>query len=299
MHLLDIEGFKKSYIKSSAVYFYKLAEKYEEKFSHLHPQLVSADIRMLLKTWLSILFFTTLLAFIVSFGTTLLLGLILGFDIIVLIVMVLFVPVLAASFTFIFFYLYPLYKKNRIKKNIETNLPFALTHMSALASSGLSPEHIFDMMVGFREYGEISSQARLIVRNMKAFGMSSSEAIKGIAARTPSQNFRHVLIGIQTTTEKGGDLVHYLNELAEKAVLEYRMRRETYLKTLEMYADLYTTVLVAAPLMLLVVLAIMGMIGGDVFGFSVDQLMFLITWVILPVLNVFFIAFIELTYPGI
>ena len=258
-----------------------------------------SNIRMLLKTWLSIAFFTTFLAYTISFVVVVLTGILLGTDIVLLLFFVILLPVIFSAFVFIGFYIYPMQRKNRIKKNIETNLPFALTHMSALASSGLSPEHVFEMLTGFSEYGEISNYSRLVVRNMKAFGMSSSEAIKSVADRTPSSNFRLVLSGIQTTIEKGGNLIQYLGELSEKAIVDYKIKRDMYLKTLETYADLYTTILVAAPLMFLVVLGIMGMIGGDIFGFSVDQLMFLVTWVLLPALNILFLAFVEITYPGL
>jgi len=291
--------FKESYIKLSAQFMLSVAERFEKSFKYLYSQLMMADIKMILKIWLSVMFFSTLISYITSFAATLIISIILNLDVVVTIFLVLILPVVVASFVFLLFYMYPMQKQKRIKKNIETNLPFALTHMSALASSGLPPESIFEMIMNFEEYGEISKKAKLIVRNMNVFGMSSAKAIKEVADKVPSIKFRHVLNGIQTTIEKGGNLVKYLDELANNALLDYKLKRETYLKTLETYADLYTTILVAAPLMFLIVLGIMGIIGGDVFGFSVEQLMFLITWVILPLLNVMFIAFLEISYPGV
>jgi len=51
--------------------------------------------------------------------------------------------------------------------------------------------------------------------------------------------------------------------------------------------------------MMLAILGIMGIIGGEVMGMSIEQLMLLITWLVLPMLNIAFLAFVHMTYPGI
>ena len=106
-------------------------------------------------------------------------------------------------------------------------------------------------------------------------------------------------MGITSTIETGGNLITYLNELSEKALFEYRIKREKYLKTLSTYADIYTALLVAAPLMFLALLATMGIIGGDIMGLGIPELIFLITWVVLPLMNIGFLVFVHVTYPGV
>ncbi len=171
--------------------------------------------------------------------------------------------------------------------------------MAAIASSGIPTEFMFELLTGFKEYGEISEDSKLIMRNMKTFGMSSVDSLKDIAERTPSQDFREILLGIVSTVESGGNIVEYLREMADKALFSYRIKREKYLKTLSTYADIYTALLVAAPLMMLSLLATMSIIGGSVMGLTINELMLLITWVILPVLNVGFLIFVHTTYPGV
>ena len=106
-------------------------------------------------------------------------------------------------------------------------------------------------------------------------------------------------MGISSTIEKGGDLVAYLKEMGESALFNYRIAREKYVRTLSTYADIYTALLIAAPLMMLIVLIMMGMIGGNVGGLTIEQAILLVTWVVLPVMNMIFLAVLHITYPGI
>ncbi|MBL7206747.1 MAG: type II secretion system F family protein [Candidatus Aenigmarchaeota archaeon] len=292
-------SFSKSYGKLSVSIFGNVAERYQKYFINLEPQLLVSGMRFLLKVWISLMLFTSFLVYVSLLGFIIIFGILSGIGIFTIIFMVILVPVVGGGFTFMLFYIYPIQGRGKVKKDIDLNLPFALTHMAALSSAGLAPENMFEMMTGFGEYGEISKQAKVIVRDIKMFGMSSVEAIKDISKRTPSQTFKQILVGLHTTIEKGGNTTKYLNEVADEALNDYKVKRESYMKTLSTYADIYTAILVAAPLMFLAVLGIMGIIGGDVFGFSVEELIYLLTFIVLPVLNLGFLGFIELTHPGV
>lgn len=288
------------YKKLSLVLFGDLVEKYIDSFRPLDPHIRNANMKVLLKTWVGMLFFTTLLSFVVSFVSIFFfLTFLIEVEFYIYIFSVVFFPVFVASIVFIILYLYPVQRENARKKSIENNLPFAITHMAAIASSGIPTEFMFELLTGFEEYGEVTEDSKLIMRNIKTFGMSSVDALKDIAERTPSQDFREILLGIVSTIESGGNMVQYLKGMADKALFNYRIKREKYLKTLSTYADIYTALLVAAPLMMLSLLATMSIIGGNVMGLAIDELMLLITWVVLPVLNVGFITFIHTTYPGV
>lgn len=288
------------YKKISLFFFGALVEKYIESFRPLEPHIRNSNMKILLKTWVSLLFMTTLLSLLVSFVSIyLVLSLLIEVEFYIYIFSVVFFPVFASSIVFIIMYLYPVQKENSRQKSIENNLPFAITHMAAIASSGIPTEFMFELLTGFKEYGEISQDSNLIMRNIKTFGMSSVDSMKDIADRTPSKEFRQVLLGIVSTTEAGGNIVEYLNEMADKALFDYRIKREKYLKTLSTYADIYTALLVAAPLMMLSLLATMSIIGGSIMGLTIEELMMLITWIMLPVLNIGFLMFIHVTYPGV
>jgi flagellar protein FlaJ len=288
------------YKRLALTFFGGVVDKYVESFKPLEPHIKNANMKILLKTWISLIFFTTAVSFVVSFVMIyIILTFLVEVEFYLYVFSVIFFPVFISSVVFVVFYLYPIQRENARKKNIENNLPFAITHMAAVASSGIPTEFIFELLTGFKEYGEIAEESRMIMRNVKTFGMSSLDAMKSVGERTPSEDFRELLLGIASTVESGGNLVEYLREMSEKALFDYRIKREKYLKTLSTYADIYTALLVAAPLMMLALLATMLIIGGEVMGLEIPQLIFMMTFLVLPILNISFLAFIHITYPGV
>ncbi|MBN2330753.1 MAG: type II secretion system F family protein [Candidatus Aenigmarchaeota archaeon] len=276
-----------------------LADKTVTNFEPLKPYLKGARIKMLIKAWVGVIYLSSLIAFFASLAAVVILGMLYDIYYLIYLIMLVFIPILGASFTFLTLYVYPMQKAKSRAKSIENNLPFAVTHMSAIASSGIPPEFMFSLIGGFREYGEISEEANMIVRNIRTFGSSSIAAMKNVANQTPSKDLKEILMGISSTIETGGNLTAYLREMSEKALFDYRIKREKYIKTLSTYADIYTALLVAAPLFLLSTMAIMSIIGGDIMGLTTGQIVTLMTWLLLPVMNTAFLAFIHITYPGV
>jgi len=292
-------GIYKFYRRFSVAIFSGVYDRYAEYFASIKPHLMSINSEMPLKAWICMIFMTTAFTFFGSIIAAVLVSFFLALDIALSIVVITLMPILVAALVFFVFYMYPIQKSTSIKNSIETDLPFALAHMNAIASSGIPPEFMFDMLTDYEEYGAIADQSKLIVRNIRTFGMSSINAINDVAARTPSDMLKQILGGMTQTIEKGGNLVEYIEQMADKAMFDYRIRREKYLKTLSTYADIYTALLVAAPLMMLSVLGIMSLIGGTVLGMTIDELILLMTWVVLPALNISFLAFVHVTYPGV
>jgi flagellar protein FlaJ len=111
--------------------------------------------------------------------------------------------------------------------------------------------------------------------------------------------FKEILSGISATIEKGGNLPSFLKTMSDKSLFEYRIKREQYNRTLSMLSDVYTAVLIAAPLMMLTALVMMNLIGGDFFGMSVPDVIAMMTWIVIPGLNIAFLAFIQTGSPKV
>jgi flagellar protein FlaJ len=290
--------FPNAYRSLSVKVFGSMAEHSENSFRSLRPQLRGAGINMLLKTYVSIIYMTTILVYLAALGIVAALLPLLIDDLVMFIYYIMFVPILSASFAFMLLFIYPSQRYKSAKKSIENNLPFALIHMDSITSSGIPMEFMFELLGNLKEYGEVSRQARLVVRNIKTFGMSSVSAIEDVAKKTPSPALKQVLTGISSSITKGGNLSGFLKEMSEKNLFEYRLKREQYVKTLSTFADIYTAVMIAAPLMMLSVLVMMNLIGGDVMGMTIPGAISLMTYVAVPVMNIAFLAFIHMSYPG-
>ncbi|NIM47254.1 MAG: hypothetical protein GTN40_03805 [Candidatus Aenigmarchaeota archaeon] len=276
--------------------FGRSADKYSDYFNIIKTSLHKADAKILFRTYLSIMFFLTSFVFVLSLFSTLAFSIHLGLNILQTILGLLILPTLFSIVTFLSYYIYPISSAQRRKNDIESNLPFALNHMSAIAGSGVPPRVMFKVISRFREYGEISKEANKIRRNVEVFGMDEMTSIKEVASKSPSPLFKDFLQGILTTIQTGGNLNNFLKEEAEKAMFDYRIRRNKYVQQLTIYADFYTALLIAAPLIFIIMLPILSIMQGTLFGFGIHELINL-GLISLTVLNIGFLIFLQLTQP--
>jgi len=285
------------FLKAPAIkLFGKSADKYSDYFKILKISLYKADAKILFRTYLSIVFFLTTFVFILSLFITLTFSIFLGLNILQTVLGLIILPTLFSLITFFSYYLYPISSAQKRKNDIESNLPFALNHMSAIAGSGVPPRVMFKVISRFKEYGEISKEANKIRRNVEVFGMDELTSIKEVASKSPSSSFKDFLQGILTTIQTGGNLNSFLKEEAEKAMFDYRIRRNKYVQQLTIYADFYTALLIAAPLIFIIMLPVLSVMQGDLFGFGINELINL-GLILLVVLNIGFLIFLHLTQP--
>ncbi|MBN1544350.1 type II secretion system F family protein [Candidatus Woesearchaeota archaeon] len=197
------------------------------------------------------------------------------------------------------FYAYPYSKMKQRRRSINTNLPFAINHMAAVSSSGVAPVRMFRLISESREYGEVSVEIEKIVNYVDIFGYDILTALKAVAATTPSYHFKDFLEGMVSTTQTGGDIKAYFSQKAEEAMLNYTLERQKYTETISTYSDIYTGILIAAPLFFVAALSMVSLLGGKIGGMNVNVVIVIGTYVIIPFLNVSFLTFLELTQPEI
>lgn len=284
--------------KISINFFGRLADKYSENFIPIKESLIAADLRILFRTYLTLMFFSTFLTFGVTFFFTLISLLILRVHVLFIALGVIIIPSLFASITFLLVYSYPVSIRETRKRDIEANLPFALTHMAAVAESGAPPLTIFKILSQFEEYGEISKEAGRIKRDVEIFGLDALSALKERIQKTPSQKFQDILQGMLTSIQSGGDIRSYLAEESKKAMFDYAIRKEKNNELMSVYADLYTALLLAAPMIFIVVLSMLAILGGNIFNLGIQQIMD-IGIVVLAFLNMAFLTFLHITQSNL
>ncbi|MBN2202628.1 MAG: type II secretion system F family protein [Candidatus Aenigmarchaeota archaeon] len=274
----------------------KYADLYSKEFYMLKEYLIMSDVKILYRTFLSLLFFSTILAFAITFAATFIFAIVARLGIMLFLMGIFVMPLFISSLTFLLIFAYPMSVAESKKRDIEANLPFAMTHMSAIAESGAPPLTIFRILAQFKEYGEISKEAEKITRNVKEFGLDELSAIRDRATKSPSPVLRSIFQGMLSTIQTGGDIRSYLKDEAGKTMFDYTLKREKYNEVLSTYADLYTALLVAAPMIFIVVISTLSVIGGSVMGLSLETTMTLGLGSLI-VLNMIFLAFIQLTQP--
>jgi len=274
--------------------FGKVVDKNIEFFEPVKHVLPKADIKIPLRTYLSVMLLVTVLTYLAVLAfTVFLVFYVLKVQLLLAIAYSLFIPFLAAAGVFLWYTFYPFQKSMIRKRNIEANLPFVITHMSSIADAGIPPSAIFHLISAFKEYGEVTKELSKIARNMEQFGMDPVRAIREVADRTPSEELRELLLGIVTTTESGGDIKLFLRTMGEQALFEWRIRRERFLQQMSTYAEFYVGIIIAAPLFLIALFAIMGLIQPNIAGYSIMDITKLSIYLLIPAINLGFLFFLR------
>ncbi len=148
-------------------------------------------------------------------------------------------------------------------RDIEKRIAAAMSFISAMASADVNIDVIFKELSRQKVYGEISQEAAWITRDTELLGSDILTAIKKAARRSPSSKFQDFLQGVITTSTSGGQLKPYFLLKADEYQKENKLELKSQMETLGMLAESFVTVVVAFPLFLVLIMAIMAIVGGS------------------------------------
>ena len=164
---------------------------------------------------------------------------------------------------FLLFMLYPRVKGWERKGKIDGHLPYAICWMSFMATTGVIPYLIFRKLAETEEFfGEISQEAKLVVRDVELLGFDFVSALRNLASATPSPHLRTFIQGAVTNALSGGEMGTYFVSKAGEAMEENRKKFTEFIETLGLISEVYIIGLVAAPILVIVMFAAMMMLGG-------------------------------------
>lgn len=270
---------------------FRAEKKYPDLVNRLTYELAAANINILSKTYISIALFTGIISFPVVFAFTLLLSKSL--------VLSLIFPILGIPAVTFLVYKYPSIKIGERRAKLKQELVFAIVHMAAIAGSGAKPVEIFKQLVDSKDYEELEVELKRIDNYMNLFGYSLSNALRATSDITPSPELKDLLNGIISTIETGGDLKQNLDDKAEDSLVAFRLDQKKVLEKVETYSDIYTGLLIAGPLLMIVTLAILERISPTIGGISITSLALIGVFLVLPVLNIIYMLLVETSKSGV
>jgi Flp pilus assembly protein TadB len=297
------------YVKKSTKLFGEISEKLAERefFRGLKRNLLKSNMQYVPKTYISIILFTTLLSFIGAFFIFLFfLFFSIGaeFPIITLskesllsrIPKILWMLLIIPLGTSMFVYYYPLLEKKSSESKINEELPFATIHMSAISGSLIDPTKIFSIIISTKEYPAISREFTKLLNQINIYGNDLVSALRELAFNTASAKFSELINGLSTTISSGGDLSEFFEKRAESLIFEYKIEREKSNKAAETFMDIYISIVIASPMILMLLFMMMKISG---IGISLSSSMISLVMVLgVTMVNVGFLTFLHLKQPS-
>jgi len=198
--------------------------------------------------------------------------------------------------TFVFMYFYPSMEKKSLEVKINSELPFATIHMSAISSSLIEPIKIFKIICATKEYPYIEKEFNKLLNEINVYGYDIVTALKSLALNCPSLKLGELFNGLATTITSGGGLYEFFEKRSQTLLFEYKLEKEKTTKTAETFMDIYISVVIAAPMILMLLLMMMKISG---FGVSLSTSMITLLVVgAVSLINIFFIMFLQLKQPS-
>jgi len=263
------------------------------QFDDLNKDLKKANIRFLLSSYLSMAMMTMFIAFLVGgsiFGYLLFLNMNNWIYFIV--------PLGLMGLVMAAFYLYPSSEANTVDKEISYELPFATIHMAAIAGSDISPSKIFKILVVSGEYKNVSAEVRKVLAQVDIYGYDLVTSLKNVAERTSNKRLAELFSGLATNISSGGALKNYLDKKSENFLVDYRLERQKYSALAGTFMDVYISILIAAPLVLMMMFIVMNVAGLAMGGLGITSLMFLAIGAII-ITNIIFIVVLNMKQPKV
>ncbi|MGV8142617.1 MAG: type II secretion system F family protein [Candidatus Pacearchaeota archaeon] len=278
----------------------------EGSFKSLRLDVRKSNINILSTTYISMLFLSVLLAFFAGiFIMTFLIFFkvaLIGFtvtshtgDFFARFVKLSWLPFASSLATWILFYTYPGAEKKALGKRIEQELPFVVIHMGSISGSGIEPIEVFKIIATSKEYEFAGQEFRKVLNQTNLYGYDLSSALRNVSLSTPSQKLAELLNGMGVTINSGGDISKFFEKRADSLLLEYRLEREKATKSAETFMDLYISVVIATPMILLMLLVVIAVAKVET-GFNASQLTITIMGVV-AIVNILFLSFLHLKQP--
>lgn len=202
---------------------------------------------------------------------------------------------LIPALTGVSFYFFPGAERKSLGKRIDQELPFVVIHMASVSGSGIAPSEIFKIISLSKEYKFTGKEIRKILNQINIYGYDLTTALRNVARATPSSKLSELLNGISVTINSGGDIKVFFEKRSESLLLDYRIEREKSTKNAETFMDIYISIVIAAPMILLMLLIMISVSGIQV-GFSINQMTIGIIGIV-AIINILFLTFLNLKQP--
>ncbi len=293
------------YVKTANKMFGKLSEKMisEKTFMTMERDLVKANLQFTARGYISTIFLSTLIAvgvgflialFFFFFSITAELPLLIKAtgDIASKMLRSILIIVLAPALTFVFMYTYPSLERSATETRIDEELPFATIHMSAISGSMIDPSKIFSIMVITHEYPYLEKEFNKLMNEINLYGYDLVSALRNSSYNSPSKKLSELFNGLATTINSGGNLPDFFDKRSQTLLFENRLEQEKKTKSAETFMDMYISLVIAAPMILMILLMMMKISG---LGISMSTKMITIVMVsAVTIINIIFLGFLHL-----
>ena len=169
------------------------------------------------------------------------------------------------------------------KAKIDQELPFTLSELSIIASTGLAPVQVIRRMANRSQNEAMMNEFRKIVYKIDIEGKDIVTALGETARESPSDALRGTLWDLSNMIHQGGDLDEYLRGKADEVMGLKRDIQREFIEKLATISDVYITLVLVGVLFVVVAAYLLDIMGDEFAGIDANTALLMLTFFIIPV----------------
>jgi len=185
-------------------------------------------------------------------------------------------------------YIFPYFQADIRHACIDKSMLSSVTYMYALTKGGLL---IYDVLRSLSRYtpifGTCAEEVSYIVRDMDYLGKDFISALNSAKERTPSELFKDFIDGLVLVSSSTA-IVEYIKNKSEQYQDMVEMANRSFLKRLDVLAEIYVTVLVAGPLFIMTTLIVLQLVRS-----ASAQILYILIYALIPLANLLFLVLLD------
>jgi len=182
------------------------------------------------------------------------------------------------------------------KDQLERELPFTLSELSVLASTGTSPIRLIRRMAQRDHDPAMTETFRQVIYKADIQGKDLISALADTAKSSPSTSVRDTLWDLANMIHQGGNLDEYLRSKSDAVLQLKRLVQKEFIERLSTFLDMYVSLVLVGVLMIAVAAFLLNALGSTAGGLNADELLLLLTFGLVPVAVAMTIIMVSIAY---
>ncbi len=182
------------------------------------------------------------------------------------------------------------------KDELERELPFTLSELSVLASTGTSPIRLVRRMAARDHDPAMTGEFKRIVYKTDVQGKDLITALAETAKESASTSVRESFWDLANMIHQGGNIDEYLRAKSDDVMKLRRSVQEEFIERLTTFLDMYVSLVLTGILLLAVAAFLINALGSTAGGLNANELLLLLTFGLVPVSVAMTIILISIAY---
>ncbi len=141
--------------------------------------------------------------------------------------------------------LYPKIVKGKVRREIEDNIHFYITHLGALATSEVSRKEMMKMLSERKEYKALAEETKKIYLLMEKWNKNLAQACRFLARRTPSKIFADFLDRMAHELDSGEEFGEFIKREQETVMNAFSNLYQGKLYSVDVFKEVYVSLVLS------------------------------------------------------